>query len=188
MWHRLVRYETETDSPWRTALWGEQGAPPGCRSKAAPIQMNARRGCASNRSSGKFQLVAVMFSFLKCLIAICIFPAVAGTVTEPPGFLEGHLKIFSPKEVELADGNAPAITAENYAQYPLVILTQGGKKEIARVIADWDGNYRTALPPGDYVLDVKGRARGHVRAKPQRFTVVSNQTVRVDMDIDTGVR
>jgi hypothetical protein len=108
--------------------------------------------------------------------------------TEPPGFVEGHLKIISPKEVELADGNAPAITAENYAQYPLIILSQGGKKEIARVTADGNGNYRTALPPGDYVLDVQERARGHVRAKPQRFTVVSNQTVRVDMDIDTGVR
>jgi len=44
------------------------------------------------------------------------------------------------------------------------------------------------LPPGDYVLDVQRRAPGHVRAKPQRFTVVSNQTVRVDMDIDTGIR
>jgi len=44
------------------------------------------------------------------------------------------------------------------------------------------------LPPGHYVLDVQGRARGHVRAKPRRFTVVSKQTVRVDMDIDTGIR
>ena len=150
--------------------------------------MNVRRGCASNRSSGKFQLTAVMSSFLKYLIAVCIFSVVAGTATEPPGFVEGHLKIVSPKEVELADGNAAAITAENYAEYPLIILSQDGKKEIARVTADGNGNYRTALPPGDYVLDVQGRARGHVRAKPQRFTVVSNQPVHVDMDIDTGVR
>jgi len=129
-----------------------------------------------------------MSSFLKCLIAVCIFSVVAATATEPPGFVEGHLKIISGKEVELADGNAPVITAENYAQYPLIILSQGGKKEFARVTADGNGNYRTALPPGDYVLDVKGRVRGHVRAKPQQFTVVSNQTVRVDMNIDTGVR
>jgi hypothetical protein len=27
-----------------------------------------------------------------------------------------------------------------------------------------------------------------VAAKPQRFTVVSNQTEHVDMDIDTGIR
>jgi hypothetical protein len=150
--------------------------------------MNALRGYASNRSSGKFQLAAVMSSFLKCLIAVCIFSVVAGTATEPPGFVEGHLKILSGKEVELADGNAPAITAENYDLYPLVILSEGGKKEIARLTADGNGNYRTALPPGDYVLDVKGRARSHVRAKAQPFTVVSNQTVRVDMNIDTGVR
>jgi hypothetical protein len=150
--------------------------------------MNARRGRASNRLSGKFKLVAVMSSFLKCLIAVCTFSVVAGMASEPSGFVEGHLKILSSKEVELADGNAPAITAQNYAQYPLIILTQDGKKEIARVTADGNGNYRTALPPGDYVLDVKRRAQGHVRAKPQRFTVVSNQIVRVDVNIDTGVR
>ena len=148
----------------------------------------ARSGCAPNRLSGKFQFVALMSSFLKCLIAVCIFSVVIGTATEPPGFVEGHLKIISSKEVELADGNAPAITAENYAQYPLIILSQSGKKEIALVTADGNGNYRTALPPGDYVLDVQVRARGHVRARPQRFTVVSNQTVHVDMNIDTGVR
>jgi len=129
-----------------------------------------------------------MSSFLKYVIALCIFSVVTGMATEPPGFVEGHLKIISGKEVELADGNAPAITAENYAEYPLIILSHDGKKEIARVTADGNGNYRTALPPGDYVLDVQRRARGHVRAKPQRFTVVSDQTVRVDMDIDTGVR
>ncbi len=129
-----------------------------------------------------------MTSFLKGLTAICICSVVTGMATEPPGFVEGHLKIISGKEVELADGNTPVITAENYAQYPLIILSQGEKKEIARITADGNGNYRTALPPGDYVLDVQGRGRGHVRARPQRFTVVSNQTVRVDMDIDTGVR
>ena len=122
--------------------------------------MNVRRGCASNRSRGKFQLTAVMSSFLKYLIAVCIFSVVAGAATEPPGFVEGHLKIVSPKEVELADGNAPAITAENYARYPLIILSQGEKKEIARVTADRNGNYRTALPPGDYVFDVQAGLAG----------------------------
>ena len=134
---------------------------------------------------------AVMTPVLKHLIFACASLLLANSASvdaAPPGFVEGHLKIISPKEVELADGNAPAITAENYAEYPLIILSQDGKKEIARVTADGDGNYRTALPPGDYVLDVQRRGRGHVRAKPQRFTVVSNQTVHVDMDIDTGVR
>ena len=134
---------------------------------------------------------AVMASVLKYLISACVFLLLVGSASidaAPSGFVEGHLKIISPKEVELADENTPVITAENYAEYPLIILSQDEKKEIARVTADRNGNYRLALPPGDYVLDVQGRARGHLRAKPQRFTVVSNQTVHVDMDIDTGVR
>jgi len=132
-----------------------------------------------------------MASVLKYLISACVFLLLVGSASidaAPSGFVEGHLKIISPKEVELADENTPVITAENYAEYPLIILSQDEKKEIARVTADRNGNYRLALPPGNYVLDVQGRARGHLRAKPQRFTVVSNQTVHVDMDIDTGVR
>ena len=80
------------------------------------------------------------------------------------------------------------MTAENYADYPLIVLSQEGKKEIMRITADEQGNYRVALPPDDYVLDVQGRAPGHVCAKEQPFTVVANQTVRVDMDLDTGIR
>ena len=36
------------------------------------------------------------------------------------------------------------------------------------------------LPPGDYVMDVDRREHGHVRAKSQAFTIIANQTVRVD--------
>src|SRR5206468_10361954 len=132
-----------------------------------------------------------MSPFPQYLISACASLLLAGAVpidAAPSGFVEGHLKIISPKEVELADETPSRATAENYAEYPLIILSRDGKKEIARVTADENGNYRVALPPGDYVLDVQGRSRGHVRAKPQRFTVVSNQTVRVDMNIDTGVR
>ena len=135
---------------------------------------------------------AVMSSVLKYLVSACVFLVLAGSAlidAAPPGFVEGHLKIVSPKEVELADGSPPADAATvNYAEYPLIILSRDRKKEIARVTADENGKYHTALPPGDYVLDVQGRSPGHVRAKPQQFTIVSNQTVRVDMDIDTGVR
>lgn len=99
------------------------------------------------------------------------------------------MKIFSPKEVELADGKPPAktMTPETYAKYPLIISSQDVKKEIAHVTSDENGQYRVALPPSAYILDVKDRVAKRVRAKPQPFTVVSNQTVRVDMSIFTGL-
>ena len=97
------------------------------------------------------------------------------------------MKIISSREVELADDTPSKMTAENYVDYPLVILSRDKKTEAAHVTADEHGNYRIALPPGDYVLDVQNRRR-HLRVTPQPFTIVANQTVRVDMAIDTGVR
>ena len=93
------------------------------------------------------------------------------------------------KEVELAEASPTGGTAENYAEYPLIILSKAGQKEVSRFTADQDGNYRVSLPPGDYILDVQGRKpKGHLRAKPQPFTIAAGRTVRVDMNIDTGIR
>ena len=128
----------------------------------------------------------------KRLILGCL-SLIAGTCLAsdnvPPGFLEGRLRILATKEVDLAEGNTSKFSAADYSECPLIILSRGNKKEIARVIANENGNYRVALPPGEYILDLQGRMpKGRMRAKPQLFTVVSNQTVHVDMDVDTGVR
>jgi hypothetical protein len=116
-------------------------------------------------------------------LALIPIGCIASGGAAAPGFLEGHLKIRSPGPVDIGDENAPTVTPENYAEYPLLILSQSEKKEIARITANENGDYRVALPPGDYVLEVQSRPRKHLRWKMQPFTVVSNQTVRVDMDI-----
>ena len=105
-----------------------------------------------------------------------------------PGVLQGHLKIAALKGVELDDASPSKGTVADYASYPLLILSKDGKKSIQEVTADKDGNYRVSLPSGDYVLDAKGRKPKGIRAKPTPFTVVSKQTVRVDFDLDTGIR
>jgi hypothetical protein len=132
-----------------------------------------------------------MSSIPKSLVTACLFLMLAGTASikaAPQGFMEGHLKIVSLRAVEPSD-NMPrpaAVAPETYAEYPLIILSQDEKKEIARMTADESGNYRVALPPGAYVLAVQDRATKGVRGKRQPFTIVSNQTVRVDMNIVTG--
>jgi hypothetical protein len=135
---------------------------------------------------------APMSSIPKSLVTACIFLVLAGTASinaASQGFMEGHLKIVSIKAVEPSDNMPrPAVPPETYAQYPLIILSQEEKKEIARVTADENGNYRVALPPGAYILDVQERAAKRIHAKPQPFTVVSNQTVRVDLGIFIGFR
>lgn len=105
-----------------------------------------------------------------------------------PGFLEGHLMITAPQGVQVAEAKTAKGAPGDYARYPLVILSRADHREVARVTADKDGNYRVALPPGDYVLDALGRAPGHVRATPKPFSVVSSRTVHADFELDTGVR
>jgi len=131
-----------------------------------------------------------MSSSVSNALFACLFVALAvgSADAQSPGFLEGHLKIIASREVELADATPSENAADNYAGYPLIILSRDKQKEIARITADENGNYRASLPPGDYVLDVQNRRRLHIRATPQPFTIAASQTVSVDMAIDTGVR
>jgi len=133
---------------------------------------------------------------LRYLFAACIVLVVAGTASfnaAPQGSVEGQLKIISGRPVALDDENPsrpidgkPAAAGTDYANYPLVVLSQSEKKQVARITADAQGRYRAALPPGDYILDAEARVpkRLHVRAQP--FTIVSNETVHVDLTIDIG--
>jgi hypothetical protein len=134
-----------------------------------------------------------MSSIPSSVTAACIFLMLAGaasTKAAPQGFMEGHLKIVVIRAVE--PDNMPQPAPETHAEYPLIILSQDGKREIARLTADKSGNYRAALPPGAYILALQERSgeertAERIQANPQPFTVVSNQTVRVDMTIFKGL-
>src|SRR5437763_7635987 len=130
-----------------------------------------------------------MSSISNSLATGCIFlmlACTASTRAAAQGFMEGHLKIVVIRAV-VPDNIPPP---ENYAEYPLIILTQDGKREIARLTADKFGNYRVALLPGAYILRVQERSAEEraerIHANPQPFTVISNQSVRVDMTIFIG--
>jgi hypothetical protein len=134
----------------------------------------------------------LMSSVPSSVTAACIFlmlPGAASTKAAPQGFMEGHLKIVVIRAVE--PDNMPQPAPETYAEYPLIILSQDGKREIARLTVDKSGNYRAALAPGAYILAVQERPEEErtaerIHATRQPFTIVPNQTVRVDMTIFTG--
>jgi len=126
--------------------------------------------------------------FLAFALAVFVLAFSASLNAAEQGFLEGHLKIIFGMAAQTADDMpSPEIAPESYAEYPLVVLSQENNKEIARVTADGQGNYRVPLPPGNYVLDVQDRVRKRIRARPQPFTVVSNQIARVDMNVVIGL-
>src|SRR5437016_12877178 len=117
---------------------------------------------------------------VRYLIAASICSVVAGTApanAAPQGSVEGQLKIVSQRPAELADENrttetrAAPVTAKNYADYPLIILTQGEREQIARITADAEGNYRAALPPGEDGIGVEGGRQERLDVAAQRVTV-----------------
>src|SRR5499427_5519511 len=121
-------------------------------------------------------------------LGVFLFAFGASLNAAEQGFLEGHLRIIFAMAAQPSDDMPrPEIAPESYAEYPLVVLSQENNKQIARVTADGQGNYRVPLPPGNYVLDVQDRVRKRVRIRPQAFTVASNQIARVDMNVVIGL-
>ena len=136
-----------------------------------------------------------MSELVRYLILVCICSAFTAPVSikaAPQGFLDGQLKIISGRPVALDDENpskpidGKSAVGADYANYPLVVLSQGEKKQVVRITADAQGHYRAALPPGDYILDAEGRVRRRLHVRAQPFKIVPNETVHVDMTIDTG--
>ena len=133
-------------------------------------------------------LRSIFFRYLLSAFFVFLLASSASVTATEQGFVEGHMKIIFGMAVGPSDEMPrPEIKPQSYAEYPLIVLSQEDKKEIARVTADQSGNYRVALAPGNYVLDVQDRVAKHFRAAPRPFTVVSNQTVHVDMNVVIGM-
>lgn len=100
-----------------------------------------------------------------------------------PGFLEGDLSIQSERGVDLADKPSATPSQTSSKDFRLVVLSKDHRTEIAEVSVDDHGHYRMPLPPGDYVLDIKRVGRKRVLATSHSFTITSQQTARVNMEI-----
>jgi hypothetical protein len=124
------------------------------------------------------------------LLLLTFTSGIMANDSAPQGVVEGRVMIFPLSDVNLADDatTEKGAVEQPYSEYPLIVRSPDGKQEIAHVTPDKDGNYRLALPAGDYILDVEGPGRGRVRTKPKPFSVAPNRTVRVDLQIDTGIR
>lgn len=105
------------------------------------------------------------------------------------GRLEGHVSIGPLRPVQRLDQPPPSVPPEAYASRPIVILASDGTTEVKRVKIDPDGTYRVSLPAGSYVVDIARTSRiERARPLPRPVTIVKGQTVRLDIDIDTGLR
>jgi hypothetical protein len=79
----------------------------------------------------------------------------------------------------------------NVAPYKatLIILTADGEREVKRLETGSDGQFRVALPPGEYLVrPVSGPGKMGARASEEKVTVRAGQFTKVRINFDSGMR
>ncbi len=104
------------------------------------------------------------------------------------GVLEGHVTVGPLSPVVQAGVPEPTPAPEVYAERKIVIYAEDGQQEVVRVDIDGSGNYRVSLPVGVYVVDINHLGIDLAKGLPQRVEIKNQQTTRMDVDIDTGIR
>lgn len=120
---------------------------------------------------------------MRIAVAAMLIAVGTASATPPPlGILEGTLKAPVQRGAELAD-DVSSSSASDQPTYTLALRKDG--KEVAHVETDKQGKYRIALPPGEYVLDLKEvRKRRRVAGSlPRHVTVLVDKTSRVDIEL-----
>jgi len=106
------------------------------------------------------------------------------------GYLEGRMTIGPLRPAQRVDEPASPVPPEVYTTYPVKIFKSDGATWVADVRVHADGTYRIALAPHTYVVALArmGIRSGRGSDLPKTITITSGQTVRLDIDIDTGMR
>jgi len=104
------------------------------------------------------------------------------------GILEGRVSI-GPLVPVLREGEQPPTpSAEVYAARQIVVYEMDGKTEIVRLQIDSTGSYHAELPVGKYVIDINHAGIDSAADLPMAIEIAAGSTVRLDIDIDTGIR
>lgn len=105
-----------------------------------------------------------------------------------PGILQGHVSIGPLTPVQRAGVPTPTISADVYAARQIVIYQRDGTTLVTRIKPDANGDYSVTLAPGEYVVNIIRQGIEHARDLPANVIIASGKTVRLDIDIDTGIR
>ena len=121
------------------------------------------------------------------LIASCQQPGGPETV-----LLQGAVTIgpLSPVEVP---GENPVVPPEVFSARKLMIYDASGKRLVREVYftqigTGATGYYTAQIAPGTYTVDINHSGIDTADNLPQKITVSADETVTIDVHIDTGIR
>ena len=111
------------------------------------------------------------------------------SIRQETGLLTGHVEIGPLTPVSRVGVPDPTPSPAMYAAWKIVILSQDGKKELARVDIGPTGDYQVRLSVGTYLVTAKPvNGAGIGGAQVQAVNIGQGQVTRKDISIDTGIR
>ena len=125
--------------------------------------------------------VILLFAIVAFFISGCSSPGLQ------TGILQGKVTIGPISPVQRL-GETPTIPCEVYEARKIMVYDEKGNKLIQQIDIDCDGRYITELKPGVYTIDINCIGIDRSPDVPQKVEIKSSITVRLDIDIDTGIR
>ena len=109
-------------------------------------------------------------------------------IPQETGILEGQVTIGPLMPAVQVGVPEPTPAPEVYAAREIVIYKKNGTTEVTRLQIDATGWYRGELPVGTYVVDINRLGIDSADGLPKEITLTPNAVLRLDIDIDTGIR
>jgi hypothetical protein len=108
-------------------------------------------------------------------------------LSRPKGIVHGKVTIGPMRPIQTQGQPAPKLS-KWYKGKKILIYTLDKKTLIAATELDENGNYQLVLEPGIYIMDMKRAGIEQSPHLPKKIEIKPGQTLRVDIDIDTGIR
>ena len=137
-----------------------------------------------------------MKNWWRILLIVCILAGSLFVISCQPGgpetvLLQGAVTIGPISPVE-GPGENPPVPPEVFAARKLIIYDESGKNLVREVYFTQIGQgatgyYTAQLAPGTYVVDINHLGMDRADNLPQKISVSADETVTIDVNIDTGI-
>ena len=122
-----------------------------------------------------------------CLLGVSCQPADSESV-----LLQGAVTIGPITPVE-KPGENPIVAPEVFSTRKIMIYNGDGKRLIREVAITQIGQgatgyYTAQIAPGTYTIDINRVGIDHADGLPKKISPVADETVTIDVNIDTGIR
>lgn len=141
------------------------------------------------------KIITCMISSVLIVFAGCGSGGSSGGHEETPppeeqqtlGVLTGKVAVGPLCPVEPCNPS-PEQIAQAYSGRSVMVFRDDGITLVREVSIDASGYYRVEMSPGIYVIDINHTGIDSSKDLPRQISIITGQTVVLDIDIDTGIR